>query len=119
MDLFNEINNPDAVIYILLFNACAQIGTTEALNITKKNSKDVSKSLCLNPRLSTSLLDALMKCDGLTYAESFFNASKNKIVYMYGAMMTEFNKENKPSKTIDLFNQTKINGIESLVNIIN
>ncbi|CAF4341292.1 unnamed protein product, partial [Rotaria sordida] len=38
IDLFNEIKNPDEVSIIILFNACAQLGTNEALNLTKKVS---------------------------------------------------------------------------------
>jgi hypothetical protein len=36
----------------------------------KKVSKDIPKSFYSNPRLLTSLLDALVKCDDLAYAES-------------------------------------------------
>ncbi len=53
-----------------LFNACAQLGTAKVLNLVKKVSKDIPKSFYSNPRLLTSLLDALVKCDDLAYAES-------------------------------------------------
>ncbi len=45
IDLFNEIKNPDEICVTLLFNACAQLGTAEALNLTKKISKDIEKSI--------------------------------------------------------------------------
>ena len=35
--LFNEIENPDDVNLILLFNACAQLKTKEALDLVKKS----------------------------------------------------------------------------------
>jgi len=87
IDLFKEIKNPDHVIFILLFNACAQLGTADALNLTKKISKDIEKSIYSNVRLLTSLLDALMKCGDVTYAQSLFNTSSKKPIEMYGAMM--------------------------------
>jgi len=87
IDLFNEIKNPDEICVTLLFNACAQLGTAEALNLTKKISKDIEKSIYSNVRLLTSLLDALMKCGDVTYAQSLFNTSSKKPIEMYGAMM--------------------------------
>ncbi|CAF2053131.1 unnamed protein product, partial [Rotaria magnacalcarata] len=87
IDLFNEIENPDDVNMILLFNACAQLRTKEALDLVKKISKQIPKSFYSNPHLLTSLLDALMKCGDVTHAESLFYSSKEKLVPMYGAMM--------------------------------
>jgi len=87
IDLFNEIKNPDDIIFVLLFNACAQLGTEEALNLTKRVSSKISKSFHLNPFLSTSLLDALMKCGDVAYAQSLFNTLTKKSIGIYGAMM--------------------------------
>ena len=87
IDLFNEIKNPDEICVTLLFNACAQLGTLEALNLTKQISKNIGKSIHSNVRLLTSLLDALMKCGDVTYAQSLFNTSTEKNIQMYGAMM--------------------------------
>ncbi len=84
----------------------------------KKVSKDIPKSFYSNPRLLTSLLDALMKCGDLTYAESLFNALTKKDSGMYGVIMNGYNKENNPSKTLDLFNQMKRNGIIDKDNLI-
>ncbi len=72
---------------IVLFNACAQLGTDEALNLTKKVSKKIPKSFYSNPYLLTALLDALMKCGDVKYAQSLFDASTKKVMQMYGAMM--------------------------------
>ncbi|CAF3812958.1 unnamed protein product [Rotaria sp. Silwood1] len=44
IELFNKIQTPDEVIVTLLFNACAQLETTEALNLVKKISKEIPKS---------------------------------------------------------------------------
>jgi len=87
IDLFNEIKNPNEICLTLLFNACAQLETEEALNLTKKISKNLEKSMYSNVRLSASLLDALMKCGDVAYAQSLFNALTKKSKEMYGAMM--------------------------------
>ena len=87
IDLFNEVKDPAEVNIIVLFNACAQLGTNEALNLVKKVSKEIRKSFYSNPRLVTSLLDALMKCGDVQHAQSLFDASTKKVMQMYGAMM--------------------------------
>ena len=87
IDLFNQIKNPDELNITVLFNACAQLGTDEALNLVKKVSKEIPKSFYSNPRLVTSLLDALMKCGDVQHAQSLFDASTKKDLPMYGAMM--------------------------------
>jgi hypothetical protein len=87
IDIFNEIRYPDEVIIIVLFNACAQSGTKASLDLVKKILKQIPKSFHSNPRLLTSLLDALMKCGDVQYAEELFMKSTNKVLPMYGAMM--------------------------------
>jgi len=97
---------------ILLFNACAQLGTNEALQLVKRVSSQIPESFYSNHRLLTSQLDALMKCGDTEEAQSLFDASTNKILPMYTVMMYGFNKNKNPEKTLDLFNQMKIDRIE-------
>ncbi|CAF2899094.1 unnamed protein product [Rotaria sp. Silwood2] len=113
IDIFNKIQAPDEVIIILLFNACAQLETPDALNLAKKVSKEIPKSFFSNRNLSTSLLDALMKCGDVKYAQTLFDALTVKVSSMYAAMMNGFNKENKPSEVLNLFNRMKVDGIGS------
>ena len=64
-----------------------------------------------NSLLLTSLLNALIKCGDCSSAEILF-ATMKKSVESYGNLMSGFNQENTPLKTINLFNQMKRNGIE-------
>jgi pentatricopeptide repeat protein len=124
IDLFNEIKNPNEVIIVLLFNACAQVETQEALNLVKKVSSQIPKSFHSNHFLLTSLIDALMKCGNVNYAQSLFDTPTKKTLEMYGAMMKGNNyyiflsifnqtffkgyiKNNQINKAIDLFNKIK------------
>ncbi|CAF3612580.1 unnamed protein product [Rotaria sordida] len=109
IDLFNEIKNPNEIIINLLFNACAELRTEEALNLIKKVSQDMSKSFYSNPHLLTSLLDALIKCSDCSNAEIVFTKITKSIIH-YGSLMNGFNKENNPLKTLHLFNQMKLDG---------
>ena len=122
IDLFHKTKNPDHVIYILLFNACARLGSTEALNIIKKVSSDIPQSCRSNDRLHTSLIDALVKCGDVETAESLLNSTKNITIYTVGAMMKGsivvflcllhfflhqgYVANNQATKAIDLFHKT-------------
>ena len=88
IDLFHEIENPNEVIQLLLLNACAQLQTNRALALVKKISVNFSLSDASNPRLLTSLLDALMKCGDVQSAESVFTRLTKKSLQMCAAMMT-------------------------------
>ena len=85
--LFNELENHNEVILIVLFHACAHLGTEQALQLVKKVSRQMPKPYQLNSNLLTSLLDASMECGDVAYAESWFNRSTKKDLSIYGAMM--------------------------------
>ena len=87
IELFNQVKNPDEILINLLFNACAQLGTKEALVTAKEVAKQMPKSSYTNPYILSSLLDALMKCQDAEYAQSLFDASTNKVLPMYAVMM--------------------------------
>ncbi|CAF4067259.1 unnamed protein product, partial [Adineta steineri] len=114
IDLFNKIEKPDEFVSSILFNICAQLGTNEALSLVKKVSQEMPKSFHSNPYILSSLLDALIKCEDVKYAELLFNKSTNKNLPMYGAIMNAYNKEDKSLKALNLFNQMKIDGDYSI-----
>ena len=85
--LFKQVEKPDEVIVMLLFNACAQLKTVEARHLVKEVAASMPKSSYSNEHLMTSLLDALMKCGDVAGAQSLFDGSTKKVVSMYAAMM--------------------------------
>lgn len=87
IDLYRHIKNPSEINALLLFNACAQVRTTEALELVKEVSSKLSESFYTNAHGLTSLVDALMQCGDVERAESIFTQSKMKSQSMYGAMM--------------------------------
>ncbi|CAF3470182.1 unnamed protein product [Rotaria socialis] len=107
IDLFNEIKDPDRVIIILLFNACAQLGTNEELNLVKRILSNIPESLFLEPTLSSSLIHVFMKCGDVTSAKALFDRSTKKTTPVYGAMMKGFIINNLSKQAIDLFNEIK------------
>lgn len=116
IDLFNEIQTPDAITTTLFLNACAQLGTSEALTLVKKTSTSFQPDHIL----LSSRLDALIKCGDYSTAEDMFSKMKTTVIG-YGYLMAGFLKGNDPEKTLDLFNQMKIHGIkpnEIIYNIV-
>ncbi|CAF1455475.1 unnamed protein product [Rotaria sordida] len=107
IDVFNKIKNPDEINVNLLFNACAQLGTNEALTLVNNVSSQMPKSSYSNTRLLTSLLDVWMKCGDVTNAELLYNKSTKKTLSMYGAMMKGYMDNNMINKSIDLFHEIK------------
>ena len=114
IDLFHEIENPDEVNVMLFFNACAHPTSAQALDLVKKLWKEMPESYHSNSHLTASLLDALIKCGDCSSAEILF-ATMKESVENYGNLMSGFNQENTPLKTINLFNQMKRNGIERTI----
>ena len=85
--LFKEIKDPDEVNVTLLFNACAQLGTPEALSLVKAVSAKMSQSYHLSSQLSTSLVDALMQCGDVDAAERALGKLTEKTQYTFGVMI--------------------------------
>lgn len=112
IELFKEIKYPGDIVLNLLFNACAQLGTDDALNLTKQVSSKMIDSFQSNSRLMTSLLDALVKCGDIEYAEKLFLTFKKKTITMYRVMINGFLRENNSLKILDLFNHMKINNVQ-------
>ncbi|CAF1675328.1 unnamed protein product, partial [Adineta ricciae] len=108
IDLFKKIDHPNAIITNLLFNGCAQLRTPEALNITKRVSTVMNKSFLENEFIITSLLDALMKCGDVEYAQGIFTTLETKkTLPIYGAMMKGYIENNQAGKAVDLFREIK------------
>ena len=112
IDLFNEVDNPSESVIVVLFNACAQLGSEKALVLTKRVAKEMDESLYSNTNVSSSLLDALIKCGDIPSAEMSFSKMP-KSSANYAVLMGGFNKENNYDKTLRLFEQMKVEGIEA------
>jgi hypothetical protein len=87
IDLYARVESPDDVIIILFLNACAQLGTVQALDLVRKVVSEVPKASSSNAYIVTSLLDALMKCRDMANAQLLFDKSITKTLTMYSAMM--------------------------------
>ena len=111
IDLFQTIEKPNEVILLLVFNACAQLRTNEALQLVKQLSANMPRSFRTHARLMASLLIALMKCGDVKSAESLF-AQMEKSVISYASLMTGFNHNDQPDKTINLFYRMRTESLE-------
>jgi len=87
IDFFKNAENPDAILYNLFFNACAQIGSNEMLNLMETISEKIPKSFYQNERMLTSMIDAFMKCHDVRRAEFVFKQTKIPSSEMINVMM--------------------------------
>ncbi|CAM4770605.1 unnamed protein product [Rotaria magnacalcarata] len=104
INIFNQVKNPDRVLYLLFFNACAQMGTEEEQNLTKKVSSNIPQVFLSDPNLLSSLLDALAMCSDIKTAQSLFERSKIHTLSIYSVMMKGFIVNDMAPKAIDIFN---------------
>ncbi|UJR15099.1 hypothetical protein I4U23_002066 [Adineta vaga] len=86
INLFDQINNPNDVTILLLFNACAQLGNKDALDRVKNVWQTIPSKFYTNTNLVASLIDALMKCGDVENARSVFDSCKSKTIHMFGAL---------------------------------
>ena len=111
LKLFFEIPKPDEINYMLLFNACAGIGSEKALTSVKRILKKMPIAYNSHSKVLTSAFDAFIKCGDISSAEQlFFNMKRNAI--SYAILMQAYNKDDQPHKTLDLYKQMQIDTIE-------
>src|SRR5207302_10942324 len=112
INLFFKIQNPDQINFLLFFHACARIGTQETLNLVKRVLSNLPDCYRDNSNILTTAFDAFIKCGDLSSAEEIFpKIKKNKM--SYGNLMNAYNKSNQPEKTLNLYEQMKVDGIEN------
>jgi DNA polymerase III alpha subunit (gram-positive type) len=88
IDLFQELSHVNEIVLTLLFNACAQVDTTDDVsNLIKSLSFNMTPSYYKNPRLFRSLLDGLMACGAVNRAETLFDESSINDASLYAVMM--------------------------------
>lgn len=86
-DVFKQMKNPDNITYTILFNACAQLASREALIFIKNIQKTIPQSFYPNRWFTTSLIDALAKCNDVQAAQIVFDSSSHRHIELYGALM--------------------------------
>jgi hypothetical protein len=94
------------VILLVLYQACARLGTEEALELMGNVSRQMPKSYESNSKLITSLLDASMECGDVAYAELWFRRLPSRDLPIYGAMMKGKNILHHRSSQAPFFQDT-------------
>ncbi|CAF1152611.1 unnamed protein product [Rotaria sordida] len=111
LDLFEQMPlNPNNVIYIIVFNACAQILNDRGEEIGRKLLHQMPKHFHNDNVLLTSAIDMLMRFGDVQSAEKLFRTIKKKDIVLYGAMMNGYNINNEPLKCLQLLEEIKQHG---------
>ena len=87
IDMYRRIKEPDEVNTLLMFNACAQLRTKEAVDLVRDVLSKMPPSFHTHTNLVTSLLDALMNCGDVETAEKLFSQSTTRNISSYNVMM--------------------------------
>ncbi|CAF1553200.1 unnamed protein product, partial [Rotaria sordida] len=111
LDLFEQMPlNPNNVIHIIVFNACAQILNDRGEEIGRKLLDQIPKHFHNDNALLNSAIDMLMKFDDVQSAEKLFRTIKKKNIVTFGAMMNGYNINNEPFKCLQLLEEIKQHG---------
>lgn len=108
LDLFEKIPfNLNDIIYIIIFNACAQLANDRARRIGKKLIEQMPNNFQNNTVILNSALDMLMKFGDISDAEYIFKLIKKKDIISYISMMNGYNINYEPLNCLKLFEEMK------------
>lgn len=88
IDLFRQIEKPDKVNTLLLFNACSHLQRKEALDLVKQVSSKMPSSFYTHSNLTTSLIDVLMKFGEVEMAQTVFHQQKDNDLSKYSSVIS-------------------------------
>ncbi|CAM4802829.1 unnamed protein product [Rotaria magnacalcarata] len=119
LELFNTLNkqNIDKCsnwIIIQALKACTEINDVQH---GSQIHNLISSRLKRDPYVLPSLIHFYMQCGDVSHAQLLFDKSTKKTLFMYGAMMKGYIKNNSAKKAIDLFKEVK-NPNEVMVNLV-
>jgi pentatricopeptide repeat protein len=96
---------PDEVIALILFNACATVADPRAVKLGKMMLTQPPATFFDNSILMNSATDMLMKFGEVQEAEDLFSRMKKPDAASYGVMMNVYNINGLPERALDLFDQ--------------
>jgi pentatricopeptide repeat protein len=106
LQMFDRMSvQPDEVIAIILFNACAKIADPRAVKLGKMMLTQPPVAFFDNSILMNSATDMLMKFGEVQQAERLFSQIKKRDSASYGVMINGYNINGTPEKALDLFDQ--------------
>jgi pentatricopeptide repeat protein len=110
LELFEEMkqNNitPDEITFVSVLSACADL---KLLSKGKEIHNQIKTEIGVF--LGTTLVNMYGKCGDLKEAEKIFYQMKTKNVFTYSALITSFQQNSQPQKSLDLFEEMKQNNI--------
>lgn len=106
LDLFQEIElNLTNVIYIIVFNTCAQLCNDRAMKIGRKLLGKMPENYRNDIITVNSAIDMLMKFGEVERAERIFWSIKTKNIITYGALMNGYNLNGESRKCFKIFEE--------------
>ncbi|CAK9162916.1 unnamed protein product [Ilex paraguariensis] len=101
---------PDETTMVILLSACAELGN---LNLGKwAHAQVIEKGLVVNCQLGTSLVDMYAKCGAVDYASLVFDATLERNVWTWSAMILGLAQHGFATKALELFRKMKKNVVQ-------
>lgn len=103
IDLFQQIDTPNEFLYVLFYKACSQTPTSEVANLLRRVVSQMPNKFHSNVYITTTLIDALMRCGDVAQARALFDRSSDKVSPMYGALMKGTRLSSLREKNVRLY----------------
>ncbi|CAF1426362.1 unnamed protein product, partial [Didymodactylos carnosus] len=106
IELYKTMKQQSVVTYILVINACAQLGIKTVL---KRIHEQISKQYVDHDlMLQNSLIQAYCKCGDVETAEKIFSSISKRDIITYCAMINGYGLNGCGAEAVDLFYKMKI-----------
>jgi pentatricopeptide repeat protein len=96
---------PNEVIATILFNACAKVADSHAIELGKRVLNQLPAAFFEDKILGAVAIDMLMRFGEVQVAERLFSQTKKPDAASYGAMINGYNNNGLPEKALNLFDQ--------------
>jgi pentatricopeptide repeat protein len=112
INLFAHIDRPDEIAATVLFNACAQLKTAQALALGQTVYSRLPVPSRQSHLLQQAFFNILCRCHDIANAENLFERMKRDVV-AYGSLMKAYNDQDQCQKTLVLWKRMKCEKIET------
>ncbi|CAF1373777.1 unnamed protein product [Rotaria magnacalcarata] len=106
---FDRIQCPDAISYLLAFQACALLKNLQKGKELAKKLEKLNIDLGKNFKLQTALFDMYGKCDDVPNAETIFEMIENPTIVHYNSLLKVYNNNKMYDKAFELYYKLKQN----------
>ena len=92
IELFEQVKERDTMTLCMFSSACGQLADTDALEKLEHTFSSIPRSLLVDNRLRTALIDGYLKCGNIQKGMQLYDECRQKTVSMHTVVMQGLNK---------------------------